>query len=154
MRRPGNHAEPVASIQGTTPKPNDTGTSHEVQGEIVATGIVVQGLGDSRERPTERYLVLAEENQEQSTQTGLDEDSVKAGRGNDLASACLIRERLSDSIASERTRRAMGRPAGLALAYRPVVPDQPRNRSSLPRLIIMLRRGPANASLTSPTGEH
>src|SRR6266699_1070935 len=75
MRRPVNYARAIETIERTTAQTTDAWTRLEVQGEIVATGVVVPSLGMRGERPTGRRLKLAEQHQIRSAETSLDNNS-------------------------------------------------------------------------------
>ena len=130
MRRPANYARSVAPIDRTIAPAFDTETSHEVQGEIDATRLVVPGLGISRERPTGRHALLAQHHTERSAETGLGKNSVETGTGNGLGSVAIARAWPAGGRSDERTRTAMEKPFGLELAIRRQLPTLPWIRNS------------------------
>ena len=86
-----NYAKAITTVERATAETTDERSCHEVQGEIVAAGIVVPSLGMPRERPTGCHAKLAEQHKKRSTETGLDKDSVETSEGNDFGSVSLAR---------------------------------------------------------------
>ena len=131
MRRLVNYARAIATVEGTTVQTTDAWTCLEVQGEIVATGIVVPSLGMRGERPTGRHPKLAEQHKKRSTKTSLDENSGETSEGNRFGSMSLARARSASSGLHERTRSTMGKPPSLELATRRKLPGLFRSGHNL-----------------------
>src|SRR5207245_11438246 len=74
---------------------------------------------------------LAEQHKKRSTETGLDKDSGETSEGNEFGSMSLARAWRANGISHERTRSAMGKPAGLELAIRRKFPSLCRGGRSL-----------------------
>jgi len=151
MRRPVNHARAIATIERPTAEATDLRSSLEVQGEIVATGIVVPSLGMPRERPTGRRPKLAEQHQKRSTETGLDKDSGETSKGNEFGSMPLAGAWRANGSSHERTRSAMGKPAGLELAIRRKLPSLFRSGHSLNYASTVAQRPSTDSSITGRT---
>jgi hypothetical protein len=151
MRRPVNYARAIATIERATAEATNARSRHEVQGEIDATGIVVQSLGMPRERPTGRHRKLAGQHKKLSAETGLDKKSIETSEGNEFGSVSLARTRRANGISYERSRSTMGRPAGLELAIRRKLPSMFRSRRNLINTSTMPRQWSADPSITSRT---
>src|SRR2546428_11139701 len=149
MRRPVNHARAIATIERPTAEATDLRSSLEVQGEIVATGIVVPSLGMPRERPTGRRPKLAEQHKKRSTETSLDKDSGETSEGNEFDSVSLPRAGRANGSSHERTRSSMGKPAGLELAIRRRLPSLFRSGHSLIYKSTVAQRVSADSSITN-----
>jgi len=149
MRRPGNYARAIATIERATAKATDARSRHEVQGEIDATGIVVPSLGMPRERPTGRYRKLAGQHKKRSTETGLDKNSIETSEGNEFGSVSLARTWWANGISYERSRGAMGKPAGLELAIRRKLPSMFRSWCNMINTSTVPRQRFADRSVTS-----
>ena len=149
MRRPVNYARAIATIERATAKATDTRSRHEVQGKIVATGSVVPSLGMPRERPTGSRPKLAGRSKKRSTETGLNKNSVETGEGNEFGSVPLARARWANGSSNERTRSAMGKPAGLELAIRRKLPSLFGSGYDLFFTLTVPRQASASCSNTS-----
>src|SRR3989454_10374674 len=149
MRRPVNYARAIATIERATGQTTDAWTRHEVQSEIVATGIVVPSLGMPRERSTGRRPRLAEQHQKRSTETGLDKDSGETSEGNEFGSVSLARAWRANGSSHERTRCPMGKPAGLELAIRRKLPSLFRSGHSLINSSTVAQLVSTDSSITS-----
>ncbi|OLB68208.1 hypothetical protein AUI06_11735 [archaeon 13_2_20CM_2_52_21] len=148
MRRQVNHVRAITTIERTTVQTTDAWTRLEVQGEIVATGIVVSSLGMPRERPTGRRPKLAEQHKKRSTETSLDENSGETGEGNGFGSMSLARARSPSSGSHERTRSAMGKSASLELAIRRKLPSFFRSGHGLTYRSTVAQRVSTDSSMT------
>jgi hypothetical protein len=144
-----NYARAIATIERTTGQTTDVWSRQEVQGEIVATGTVVPGLGMPRERPTGRRPKLAERHKKRSTETGLDQNSGETSEGNDFGSMSLARAWTANGGSHERTRIAMAGPYGLELAIRRKLPSLFRGRRNLIYTSTAPHRWSADHSITS-----
>ena len=144
-----NYARAIPTIERTIAETTDTQSRHEVQSKIVATGIVVPSLGMPRERPTGRRPKLAEQHKKRTTETGLDEDFGETSKGNEFGSVPLARAWRANGSSHERTRNAMGKPAGLELAIRRKLPSLFRSGHSLIYRSTVAQRAATDASITS-----
>jgi len=149
MRTQVNYGRAIATIERPTAEATDLRSRLEVQGKIVATGIVVPSLGMPRERPTGRRPKLAEQHKKRTTETGLDEDSGETSKGNEFGSVPLARAWRANGSSHERTRNAMGKPAGLELAIRRKLPSLFRSGHSLIYSSTVAQRAATDASITS-----
>lgn len=138
MSRPQDHAKLVAALKRATTETTDARTSHEVQGTITATRIMVQSLGMPRARSA-RFHPVVEQDQKRATEAGPDKNSLETGAGNELGSVAPAGERRPDGIAYERIGRAMGKPIGLELAIRRELQSLPWSRRSLVCTLMMQR---------------
>ena len=144
-----NYARAIETIERTTAQTTDAWTRLEVQGEIVATGVVVPSLGMRGERPTGRRLKLAEQHQKRSTETSLDKNSGETSEGNGFGSISLARAWSANSGSHERTRSTMGKPPSPELATRRKLPSLFRSGHSLIYRSIMAHRVSTDCSITS-----
>ena len=149
MRRLVNYARAIATVEGTTVQTTDAWTCLEVQGEIVATGIMVSSLGMPGERPTGRCPKLAEQHKKRSTETDLDKDSGETSEGNEFGSVSLARAWRANGSSHERTRSAMGKPAGLELAIRRKLPSLFRSGHTLIYRSAVAQQASADSPITS-----
>ena len=143
-----NYARAIATIERATGQTTDAWTRHEVQSEIVATGIVVPSLGMPRERPTGRRPKLAEQRKKRSTETSLDKDSGETREGNEFGSMPLAGAWRANGSSHERTRSAVGKPAGLELAIRRKLPSLFRSGHSLNYRSTVAQRPSTDSSIT------
>jgi hypothetical protein len=144
-----NNARAITAVERSKAVPTDARSRHEVQGEIIATGIVVPGLGMPRERPTGRHRKLAGRSKKRSIETGLDKNSVETSEGNEFGSVSLARTWWANGISYERSRGAMGKPAGLELAIRRKLPSMFRSWCNLISTSTVPRQRFADRSVTS-----
>ena len=142
-----NYGRAIATIERPTAEATDLRSRLKVQGEIVATGIVVPSLGMPRERPTGRHAKLAEQHKKRSTKTSLDENSGETSEGNGFGSMSLARAWSASSGLHERTRSTMGKPPSLELATRRKLPGLFRSGHNLTYTSIV----PHERSADSPT---
>ena len=149
MRRQVNYGRAITTIERPTAEATDLRSRLKVQGEIVATGIVVPSLGMPRERPTGRHAKLAEQHKKRSTETGLDKDSGETSEGNEFGSVSLARAWRANGSSHERTRSAMGKPAGLELAIRRKLPSLFRSGHSLINSSTVAQLVSTDSSITS-----
>ena len=149
MRRQVNYGRAIATIERPTAEATDLRSRLKVQGEIVATGIVVPSLGMPRERPTGRRPKLAEQHKKRTTETGLDEDSGETSKGNEFGSVPLARAWRANGSSHERTRNAMGKPAGLELAIRRKLPSLFRSGHTLIYRSAVAQQASADSPITS-----
>src|SRR5438552_16066674 len=117
MRTQVNYGRAIATIERPTAEATDLRSRLEVQGKIVATGIVVPSLGMPRERPTGRRPKLAEQHKKRTTETGLDEDSGETSEGNEFGSVSLAIAWRAIGSSLERTLRSMGIPVIQELTF-------------------------------------
>jgi len=148
MRRPVNYARAIGTIERATAEATDLRSRLEVQDEIVATWVVVSSLGMPRERPTGRRPKLAKQHKKRPTETGLDKNSGETSEGN-VASVSLARAWRANGSSHERTRSAMGKPAGLELAIRRKLPSLFRSGHSLIYGPRVAQRASTDSSITS-----
>ena len=149
MRTQVNYGRAIATIERPTAEATDLRSRLKVQGEIVATGIVVPSLGMPRERPTGRHAKLAEQHKKRSTETGLDKDSGETSEGNEFGSVSLARAWRANGSSHERTRCPMGKPAGLELAIRRKLSSLFRGGHSLIYRSTVAHRVSTDCSITS-----
>ena len=143
-----NYARAIGTIERATAEATDLRSRLEVQDEIVATWVVVSSLGMPRERPTGRRPKLAKQHKKRPTETGLDKNSGETSEGN-VASVSLARAWRANGSSHERTRSAMGKPAGLELAIRRKLPSLFRSGHSLTYGPRVAQRASTDSSITS-----
>ena len=149
MRRQVNYARAIPTIERTIAETTDTQSRHEVQSKIVATGIVVSSLGMPRERPTGCRPKLAKQHKKRPTETGLDKNSGETSEGNEFGSVSLARAWRANGSSHERTRSAMGKPAGLELAIRRKLPSLFRSGHTLIYRSAVAQQASADSPITS-----
>ena len=149
MRTQVNYGRAIATIERPTAETTDLRSRLEVQGKIVATGIVVPSLGMPRERPTGRRPKLAEQHKKRPTETGLDKNSGETSEGNEFGSVSLARAWRANGSSHERTRSAMGKPAGLELAIRRKLPSLFRSGHTLIYRSAVAQQASADSPITS-----
>ena len=148
MRTQVNYGRAIATIERPTAEATDLRSRLEVQGKIVATGIVVPSLGMPRERPTGRRPKLAEQHKKRPTETGLDKNSGETSEGNEFGSVPLARAWRANGSSHERISSSMGKPAGLELAIRRKLPSFFRSGHGLTYRSTVAQRVSTDSSMT------